>query len=196
MTLDKCQIITHVTKQLSYTPFDVKWLPCSAKFLVLGQLPRGSGIVQVYELNANSVDLIKETEKPVAFKACTMGASNVSSRHLATGDFNGRLCIWDLERLEQPLYSTQAHEQIINCMDGAGGLGLHTGPPEVVTGSRDGCVKVWDVRVRDKPVVTISPAEGETRRDTWAVAFGIQKLKISFFYSRNILSRMSLIWKI
>ena len=26
------------------------------------------------------------------------------------------------------------------------------GAPELVTGSRDGTVKVWDVRIRDKPV--------------------------------------------
>lgn len=172
MTLDKCQIITHITKQLTFTPFDVKWLPNSAKFLVIGQLPRGSGVIQLYELEPTDVKLVKEVEKPAAFKACSMGASALSPRHLATGDFNGQLCLWDLERLDTPVISIQAHDQIINCMDGAGGIGVQNGPPEIVTGSRDGFVKVWDIRVRDKPVITISPAEGEKTRDTWAVAFG------------------------
>ena len=112
-------------------------------------------------------------EKPVAFKSCTMGASSLSNKRVATGDFKGRLCIWDLENLKNPVYSVQAHTDIINTMDGAGGIGLENGQPEVATGSRDGFVKVWDVRVSDKPVLCISPAQGERKRDTWAVAFGI-----------------------
>ena len=35
-----------------------------------------------------------------------------------------------------------------------------------------GCVKVWDQRQRKDPVATMEPAEGETRRDCWTVAFG------------------------
>ncbi len=133
---------------------------------------RGSGIVQVYELTGNSVVLKSEMEKPVAFKCCTMGASSLSAKRVATGDFKGRLCIWDLENMKNPVYSVKAHDDIINCMDGVGGIGVENGQPEIVTGSRDGFVKVWDVRVSDQPVLSISPAEGERKRDTWAVAFG------------------------
>ena len=35
-----------------------------------------------------------------------------------------------------------------------------------------GSVKVWDPRQRDTPVACMEPAEGETRRDCWCVAFG------------------------
>ena len=34
-----------------------------------------------------------------------------------------------------------------------------------------GCVKVWDPRQKT-PVACMEPAEGETNRDCWAVAFG------------------------
>ena len=44
----------------------------------------------------------------------------------------------DLERIEAPVYSVKAHEQIVNAMDGCGGLGIGGGAPELVTGSRDG----------------------------------------------------------
>ena len=37
-----------------------------------------------------------------------------------------------------PVYSTKAHSEIINCIDGVGGLGIGEGAPEIVTGSRDG----------------------------------------------------------
>ena len=35
-----------------------------------------------------------------------------------------------------------------------------------------GSVKVWDPRQKDDPVACMEPAEGETRRDCWCVAFG------------------------
>ena len=44
----------------------------------------------------------------------------------------------DLERIEAPVYSVKAHEQIVNSIDGIGGLGVGGGAPELVTGSRDG----------------------------------------------------------
>ena len=44
----------------------------------------------------------------------------------------------DLERIESPVYSVKAHEQIVNTIDGCGGLGIGGGAPEIVTGSRDG----------------------------------------------------------
>lgn len=36
------------------------------------------------------------------------------------------------------MYSVKAHKEIINCIDGVGGLGIGEGAPEIVTGSRDG----------------------------------------------------------
>lgn len=35
-----------------------------------------------------------------------------------------------------------------------------------------GSVKVWDPRQANDPVACMEPAEGETRRDCWTVAFG------------------------
>ena len=57
------------------------------------------------------------------------------------------------------------------------------GAPEIVTGSRDGTVKVWDPRTKDA-VVTLQPTKlsandnknkdntNKQDRDCWAVAFG------------------------
>ena len=35
-TMEKPQIIAHVQKSLNFTLFDAKWIPCSAKCVVLG----------------------------------------------------------------------------------------------------------------------------------------------------------------
>lgn len=37
-----------------------------------------------------------------------------------------------------PVYTAKAHKEIVNSIDGVGGLGIGDGAPEIVTGSRDG----------------------------------------------------------
>ena len=64
-----------------------------------------------------------------------------------------------------------AHAGIINSIDSAGGAGA-SGPPEVVTGGRDGSVKVWDPRQLNKPILALTPTDATRARDCWAVAFG------------------------
>jgi len=176
MSLDSPQIITHVQKSLNYTLFDAKFIPRSARFVCLGSHARGSGALQVYEITHDElkgdVKLITDVEKSGTFKCGTFGAANVTSRFLATGDFKGKLNTWDLENPSLPVYSANAHKEIINCIDGVGGLGIGEGAPELVTGSRDGAVKVWDPRQKDIPVANMEAREGETKRDCWCVAFG------------------------
>jgi len=45
--------------------------------------------------------------------------------------------ILDLEK-EAVTFQTQAHKEIVNCIDGIGGLDVGYGAPELVTGGRDG----------------------------------------------------------
>lgn len=170
--MDKPQIIAHVQKSMNFTLFDCRWVPCSAKFVVLGNHARGTGALHIYEMSHGDISLVHEAEKSKALKCGTFGASSVQQRYLATGDFEGKLQIWNLERLEMPVYSVKAHREIINAIDGVGGLGIGEGAPEIVTAGRDGAVKVWDPRQKDDPVAVMEPAEGDDRRDCWAVAFG------------------------
>lgn len=43
-------------------------------------------------------------------------------------------------------YKVKAHDKIVNAIDGIGGMNVGNGAPELVTGGRDGCVRVWDPR--------------------------------------------------
>ena len=47
---------------------------------------------------------------------------------------------------QMPVYSVKAHSEIINCIDGCGGLGIGIGAPEIVTGSRDGKTNTMEFR--------------------------------------------------
>lgn len=151
-------IIEHQQSQLSFTPYETKWLPCSARFVCAGITPKAKGILQVSELEAGTLKSVGEVETSAGIKCAT--------NDLATGDYAGMLRIFDVERLE-PKYEVEAHAAIVNSVDGIGGI-IGGGAPEIATGSRDGCVKVWDPRVKEA-VVTLEPVEA---RDCWTVAFG------------------------
>lgn len=58
--LEKPQVISHSEKSLNYTVFGVKWMPSSAKIVVLGSHPRDTGALQLYELNKGQLNLILE----------------------------------------------------------------------------------------------------------------------------------------
>jgi len=168
------QIIEHLSHAVNFTPFDAKWVPMSAKFAVVGCFPKGSGALQVHELDGAALKVVAQRELPEGLKCATFGATSYEARQLATGDYAGKLSVWDLERLEAgaaPVFQVKGHNSIINAIDGIGGLNVGSGAPEIVTGSRDGCVKVWDIRQRD-PVASLEPAPGQTARDCWSVSFG------------------------
>ncbi len=169
--MDKPQIIEHASKSLTSTVYDTRWLPGTARFAVVGASPRGTGVLQVYQLEHGKCTLVREATKQHSFKCATFEAALVAS-HMATGDFVGNLHVWDTASLDAPLYTAKAHSEIINCVAGVGGQGVGAGAPELATGSRDGCVRVWDVRQKDAPVASLEPGQGQQRRDCWTVAFG------------------------
>ena len=49
------QILEHISKSVQITSYDVKWIPSSARFVVMGAFARATGCLQVYELDG--VDL-------------------------------------------------------------------------------------------------------------------------------------------
>lgn len=91
---DTPQIITHIEHNINHSIFDCKWIPCSAKFVVIGTYPKGTGTIKVFEINSGEIRQIKEIERPNSFKCGTFGASSDVDRRLATGDFKGTLEIW------------------------------------------------------------------------------------------------------
>ncbi|CAH0383633.1 unnamed protein product [Bemisia tabaci] len=170
--MDSPQIICHSEKSVKYSLFDCCWIPRSAKFVALGSDTQSNGVMQIYEVQNADPVMIKEVKSSKSFKCGTLGASSLQSRHLATGSFDGKLNIWDLEDPKHPIYTVDAHNEIINTIDGFGGTAIGCGAPEIVTGSRDGSVKVWDPRQKNKPVAVMECVNNEEKRDCWCVCFG------------------------
>uniref|UniRef100_A0A0G4I8Z7 WD repeat-containing protein 92 n=1 Tax=Chromera velia CCMP2878 TaxID=1169474 RepID=A0A0G4I8Z7_9ALVE len=146
------QIIPHIQESVTYTPFEARWIPDTANFVVLGQNPKATGTIRIYDLDGGKCREIHNTEKKFGFKCGTFNASPPETQLLATGDFEGNLDVWDLEDPLVPIWSSKAHNSIINCIDGCGGANVGYGAPEIATGSRDGrdtavvFVRKWDVR--------------------------------------------------
>lgn len=108
--------------------------------------------------------LLSESEKPSSLKCGTFGASKLTDRHLATGDFDGTVALWNLEQLASPVSQIQAHEGIVNTIDGCGGKGGEHCPREVATGGRDGCARVFDIRQKPVMVASFEPSSATKKR--------------------------------
>ncbi|KAG0269255.1 hypothetical protein DFQ27_004317 [Actinomortierella ambigua] len=183
-------IQTLAQKSLPFTAFQTVWVPGTNRICAVGANDAGFGVIQVYQARSRAISVTKsnsstssgagagqpasarlelysEVEKRIQFKAATFRASTQPS-HLVTGDFEGRIGVWDLERTEVPVTMIKAHEDVVNCIDGAGAF---SGRPEVVSGCRDGAVKMWDLRQKSDPVCTMVPKKGY-EQDIWTVVMG------------------------
>ncbi|KAJ3345212.1 WD repeat-containing protein 92, partial [Kappamyces sp. JEL0680] len=48
--MDKPQIVLHSTKSLDYTTFDVKWIPQTPRYVTIGQMANGTGVLEIHSL--------------------------------------------------------------------------------------------------------------------------------------------------
>mmetsp|Transcript_30634 Transcript_30634/g.65634 ORF Transcript_30634/g.65634 Transcript_30634/m.65634 type:complete len:432 (+) Transcript_30634:2216-3511(+) len=190
-TTNAPQMIEYTSKSLGFTPHDTKWIPRSARIVCTGISPGSKGALRIYELQRDGTKEIFQdlALRPNGIKCTTFGASRIEYQHLAMGEYDGKLTIIDLERCCKPasddgkenifdsnqqrgeIFSVRAHNGIVNAIDGIGGNSCSIGAPEIVTGGKDGSIKIWDPRV-EYAVITLDPDNSTSARDCWAVAFG------------------------
>ena len=166
-TTNAPQMIEHLNKSISFTPFETKWIPKTAKFVAGGETPKRTGILQIYQLNKTELTMTKEFSLDKGVKSMSFGLGN---NLLTLGDFGGTLTVLDLEKFK-PAFTVKAHDAIINGLDALGGAATDFGASEIVTGSRDGSVRVWDPRT-NAPVLSLEPVEKDPNPECWCVGFG------------------------
>lgn len=157
-----------ITKHINYTPFSIHWLPYSPKLITIGESFNNKGVLQIYNLTKGRLILETIYTQDFPSKCCSFGVSSFSSRDLALGDFDGNLKIIDLERGQTNFEIKKAHKDIIQSIDGLG-IKNHLGTSEVVTGGKDGFVKLWDLR-SDKPCLILEPDIKKNYPECWTVA--------------------------
>lgn len=163
-------IVEFTNVNVDFTPHDCRWVPKSARFVVVGETAKSTGVLSVFQLNESGVETMNTIQRASGLKCCTFGSHTLPERFLVAATLRGELETWDLEQPLGPVNSTNAHETAINSIDGAGGGAHGIGPLEIVTGDRHGVVKVWDLR-QEGPVAIFSPSRVPAC-ECWSVAFG------------------------
>ncbi|ESS30349.1 putative WD repeat-containing protein 92 [Toxoplasma gondii GAB2-2007-GAL-DOM2] len=176
-TKDAPQLIEHIHHSVAYTPFVTRWVPQTAKLLILGETPRGTGMLSLCSLEESSLSIVtKNEEQRSSFKSAVTYKSRSGATCIAAGHLDGSMTLWDLENLREPITKIKAHKASVNSIDLCGpSSGKADGQQSramIATGSADGCASVWDTRDSSGEILSIEPAEGEEAADCWAVAFG------------------------
>merc|ERR1711976_8367 len=171
-TTNAPQIIQHHSQSLSLTPYDVKWIPGTARFCLMGQTPRMEGHLEIYQLGEEKLKSLHTYTYGKGFKCGNFGACPVGEAKIAIGEMSGDLIIYDIEA-QKRIYKVKAHDKMVNFVDGCGGQDIGYGAPEILTGGRDGCVRLWDPR-QTAIVLSLEPEKQEDGLvpDCWAVGFG------------------------
>lgn len=133
--MDKPYVLCHIEKAVDFTIFDTRWLPCSAKCVVLGNKPNGKGVLRIFEMNAGHLDVVKEYEYKTTLKCGSFGANSLQRSHMSVISFDGQLQVLDLERLgAAAIYSVEAHKGMATCLDAIGGGYMkNCGAPEIAS---------------------------------------------------------------
>ena len=102
------QIIEHIHHPVNYTVYDTRWVPSSAKVAVFGAHARGTGALDILELDGAKLVPVTSITHKEPIKCATFGATDLVDRRPAVGDFAGKLTIYDLETGKET-YSVQGH---------------------------------------------------------------------------------------
>ncbi|KAF9422301.1 hypothetical protein BGZ94_008606 [Podila epigama] len=190
---------------IPFTGFQALWIPGTNRICSFGSSDAGFGVIQVHALTTGVLPagissqgthhqkkqqghqhpklvVQSESEKKAQFKSGTFRAGGAHPPRLITGDFDGHVNIWDLNRTEVPVATINAHKDIVTCIDGAGGsntINTSSGSlqprQEFVTGCRDGTIKLWDTRQKEEAISVMVPKKGYGH-EVWSVAMNAQSL--------------------
>lgn len=83
----------HIKHVENFSVLDTKWIPQTAKFVAIGGRANGTGLIKVYEMNGNQIDVVREINRKDTFKCAAFGLSRTKHSYLAIGDFGGSLQI-------------------------------------------------------------------------------------------------------
>jgi len=160
MTVDH-QILEHSVTEVDYSLFHVNWVPSSPRFVTCGSSLAGEGFIKTYGLASKGINEVNSCKRKKAIRCGTFESSSLEDRYYVTGDFGGNLSVWDLEDIDSPIEEVNgAHSDMINCITGDRETG------NVVTGGRDGQVRIWDRRDLKQCAIKIV---GDKCHDVWTV---------------------------
>lgn len=74
-TTDAPQIVEHLSRSLNFTPYEVKWIPQTSKFLLCGEYPKATGLIETNQITKGELKTISKYDHNKGVKSGTFGAS-------------------------------------------------------------------------------------------------------------------------
>lgn len=142
--------------------FSLSWIPSSARFCTVGTDIKGKGKISIYSLNGREIVETESVSVDNNLRCSTLETGDTLNRQMATGDFSGNLAVWDLETMKQEK-SVNAHSDVLTCISSSKSFS------NILTGGRDGEVKLWDPRNLEAPSLRMVPEPGQARKQCWSV---------------------------
>ncbi|KAF8819661.1 putative WD repeat-containing protein 92 [Cardiosporidium cionae] len=170
-TTNAPQLIEHICENLDYVPFGCCWIPQSAEFAVVGETMKRQGILEIKEMDNGKLQLKEKITTPCGINCVKTCESSFGIHCLVTGELDGKISLRDIERPSQNIWSQCGHSEAITCIDICGiSSNNKYGPLEIVTGCRNGTVKLWDIR-QPNEILQLKPIDN-AQAECWTVAFG------------------------
>merc|ERR1719167_2021305 len=94
---DTPEIVTCSKITTDWTLLGCSWIPSSPRVLALGSTLSGQGRLAVYSLSGQGLTEVGQGSTTKALRCGTFRGGRLEDRILATGDFTGRIQLWDLE---------------------------------------------------------------------------------------------------
>ncbi|SBT40462.1 WD repeat-containing protein 92, putative (WDR92) [Plasmodium ovale wallikeri] len=162
------QIIEHINYPLDNTIYDVKWVDGKSDIIAVGEELNKRGFINLYNLNKGDFTCVSMNKTERGIKTVCPFYSYSGSYTIACGSFDGRILLYDINNMSKEYYAIKKHTKLINKID----CKSHKNNNLIVSGSRDGSVKIFDIRT-NREVVSLQPPKGSAYTpDCWCVATG------------------------
>ena len=103
------QIIEHQSMGLDFTPYDTKWIPGTAKFVLGGQTMKATGILKIFKLHPEKCEeelsvqyLYHRSEKDRVLRAFLLALLRLEDNHLPLEILMENLGFMILKKIKYP----------------------------------------------------------------------------------------------
>uniref|UniRef100_A0A8C9H2P8 G-beta repeat protein n=1 Tax=Piliocolobus tephrosceles TaxID=591936 RepID=A0A8C9H2P8_9PRIM len=165
---NKPQIIEHINHPLNDTVYDVKWINGKSKIVAAGEALDKTGYLSIYDLNKGNFTRISNHITKCGMKTISLFFSYTGAYTVACGSFDGSILLYDINDLSTPYYTIKKHKKLINKIDCKSFKNNNI----IVSASRDGSVKIFDIRTNREAVSLEPPKDSAYIPDCWCVATG------------------------
>ncbi|KJP86294.1 hypothetical protein AK88_04108 [Plasmodium fragile] len=171
---NKPQIIEHINHPLDDTVYDVKWVHGKSDILAVGEKLNKKGYINVYNLNKGKFTCISDHATETGVKTISPFFSYSGGYTIACGTFDGKILLYDINRMSTPYYTIKKHTKLINKVE----CKNYKNNNLVVSASRDGSVKIFDIRTNNEVVSLEPPKDSAYIPDCWCVATGNNYIEV------------------